>query len=53
MYIWVRYKKNVKFTLWLIKNLIKKFNRPKELYCDATMFVFRFFIVYLPKKNGN
>ena len=26
-------------------------NRAKELYCDATIFVFRFFIVYLPKKS--
>ena len=26
------------------------YNRAKELYCDAIMFVFWFFIVYLPKK---
>ena len=26
------------------------FNRGKELYCDATIFVFWFFIVYSPKK---
>ena len=29
------------------------YNIAKELYCDATIFVFRFFIVYLPKENGN
>ena len=30
----------------------KHYNRAKELlvYCDTTMFVFRFFITYLPKK---
>ena len=28
-------------------------NRAKQLYCDATIFVFWFFIVYLPKKNVN
>ena len=28
----------------------KNYNRAKELYCDATIFVFWFFIVYLPKK---
>ena len=28
----------------------KIYNRAKELYCDATIFVFRFFIVYLLKK---
>ena len=26
------------------------YNRAKELYCDATIFVFWFFIVYLLKK---
>ena len=26
-------------------------NRAKELYCDATIFVFWLFIVYLPKKK--
>ena len=26
------------------------YKRAKELYCDATMFVFQFFIAYLPKK---
>ena len=31
----------------------KNYNRAKELYCDANIFVFRFFTVYLPKKNGN
>ena len=31
----------------------KIYNRPKESYCDATIFLFLFFIVYLPKKNGN
>ena len=31
----------------------KIYNRAKELYCDATIFVFWFFILYLPKKNGN
>ena len=30
---------------------IKIYNRAKELYCDATIFVFRFFIVYFPKKK--
>ena len=29
------------------------YNRAKELYCDATIFVSWFFIVYLPKKNRN
>ena len=29
----------------------KKYNRAKELFCDATIFVFWFFIVYL-QKNG-
>ena len=29
----------------------KIYNRAKELYCDATIFVFWFFIVYLPKKK--
>ena len=28
------------------------YSTAKELYCDATIF-FWFFIVYLPKKNGN
>ena len=28
----------------------KIYNRAKELYCNATIFVFWFFIVYLPKK---
>ena len=27
------------------------YNRAKELYCDSTIFVFWFFIVYLPKKK--
>ena len=37
-----------------LRNQMKKiYNRAKELYCDATIFVFYFFIVYLPKKNGN
>ena len=31
----------------------KIYNIAKELYCDATIFVFGFFIVCLPKKNGN
>ena len=31
----------------------KIYNRAKELYCDATIFVFLFFVVYLPKKYGN
>ena len=31
----------------------KIYNRAKELYCDATIFVFLLFIVNLPKKNGN
>ena len=29
----------------------KIYNRAKESYCAASMFVFRFFIVYLPKKK--
>ena len=29
------------------------YNKAKELYCDATIFFIRFFIIYLPKKNGN
>ena len=31
----------------------KIYNRAKELYYDAAIFVFWFFIVYLPKKNAN
>ena len=31
----------------------KVYNRAEELYCDAIIFVFWFFIVYLLKKNGN
>ena len=34
----------------LLRNQKKIYNRAKESYCDATIFVFRFFIVYLPKK---
>ena len=49
--------KNFKFTLhiWIfLRNQIKFFyNRAKTLYCDATILVFWFFIVYSPKKNGN
>ena len=26
------------------------YNRAKELYCDTTIYVFGFFILYLPKK---
>ena len=34
-----------------LRNQTKKiYNRAKELYCHATIFVFLFFIVYLPKK---
>ena len=29
----------------------KIYNRAKELYCDATIFLFWFFIVYLSKKT--
>ena len=29
------------------------YSRAKKLYCVAIIFVFWFFIVYLPKKNGN
>ena len=29
------------------------YNTAKELYCDANVFVFLFFIVYMPKKNRN
>ena len=28
----------------------KIYNRAKELYCDATVFLFWFFIVYIAKK---
>ena len=28
----------------------KIYNRAKQWYCDATIFVFRFFIIYLSKK---
>ena len=35
-----------------LRNRTKKiYNRAKELYCDATIFVFQFFIVYLSKKK--
>ena len=54
---WARCQKFFKFTLYIyifLRNQTKKiYNRAKELYCDATWFVFWFFIVYLPKKNGN
>ena len=42
------------YTHTFFKKLIvneKIYNRAKELYCDATIFVFRFFIVYLHKKK--
>ena len=32
------------------KNETKKITIQQELYCDAILFVFQFFIVYLPKK---
>ena len=36
---------------FFLRNQIKKiYNRAKELYCDATIFVCPFFIVYLSKK---
>ena len=38
---------------WNLLYAYKFFYTAKELYCDATIFVFSFFIVYLPKKNGN
>ena len=42
------------YTYIFFKAPNKKFlNRAKELYCDTTIFVFWFSIVYLPKKNGN
>ena len=28
----------------------KNYNRAKQLYCDATIIIFRFFIVQFPKK---
>ena len=31
----------------------KNYNTAKELSYDASIFVFWFFIVYLPKQNGN
>ena len=31
----------------------KNYNRAKKLYCNATIFVFWFFIVYLAKKKWN
>ena len=33
------------------KNQIKTKIEPKSLYCDATIFLLRFFIVFLPKKK--
>ena len=53
---WARCQKNFKFTLYIyifLKLNKKNYNRVKELYWDATTFRFRFFIVYLPKKNEN
>ena len=47
------------FQVYFVRvNVFKKtnkkiYNRAKELYCDATIFVFRFVIVYSSKKNGN
>ena len=29
------------------------YNKIEELYCDASIFVIRFFIVYLLEKNAN
>ena len=44
-----------KFTLYIYifsRNQMKKiYNTAKELYYDATIFVFWFFIVYMPKKK--
>ena len=38
--------------IFFLKKPNKKiYNRAKELYYDDTLFVFWFFIVYLPKKN--
>ena len=36
-----------------LRNQKKNYNTAKELYCEPTIFVFWFFIVYLPKKNEN
>ena len=41
------------FTYYVCDDKVKIYNRAKELYCNATIFVFLFSIVYLPKKNGN
>ena len=38
---------------FLKKRNKKIYNRAKELYCDATIFVLWFVIVYLLKKRGN
>ena len=51
---WARCQKISKFTLYIFfffkKPNKKNYNRAKELSCDATIFVFWFFIVYFLKK---
>ena len=53
---WARYQKVFKFTLhrhkFSEKSNKKNYNIAKELYSDTTIFVFQFFIGYLPKKHG-
>ena len=39
------------YTIFLKKPNKIIYNRAKELYCDATIFVFWLFIVYFPKKK--
>ena len=52
---WARCQKILKFIrINFFKKANKIFlNKAKELYCNATIFVFLVFIIYLPKKNGN
>ena len=54
---WARCQKIFKFTLYIsifLRNQIKKiYNRAKELYCDATIFVFFYSsLSTCPKKMG-
>ena len=49
----MRCQKTFKFTNFLRNRTKRIFNRTKELYCDTTIFVSRFFIATCPKKNGN
>ena len=38
---------------FLINRRKKIYNRAEELYCDATIFVFQLFVIYLPEKKRN